>query len=446
MAGKKTTKQTTKKTPKKTGGKKRSNPAGPWFLRSHILAWIFVVLVTLVALVAVLRLPSEQGAGRNAVAQKPVKQRAAARVSLPDAPTYEEKNSPRVSSPAFSSSETQVYEEEDNGLDTRVKEVDLAVIQTLVLKGYDLATLVHGSVDIRTYHGREYHFQRLELARPEDAQGFVTALKKNLALLVEGASLSSLEGEKGVRIQVFGVPTHRILFGAVRQSRGDTGNVPGRRHRMVIVVDDLGRSVRAAKRLAHLSFPVTFSVMPHETRSREVAAIAGNAEKELILHLPMQPVSYPGTNPGKGALFVDMTPEKIRETLLEDLARVPGARGANNHMGSLFTQDVAGMETVLDLFKTRSLFFLDSMTTRKSCVRKVMARRNMPYLRRNVFLDNVRDEKAILFQLRKAESLAGKHGYAIAIGHPYPETLNALEIWQRERSVAVVPVRLRDLL
>jgi hypothetical protein len=61
-------------------------------------------------------------------------------------------------------------------------------------------------------------------------------------------------------------------------------------------------------------------------------------------------------------------------------------------------------------------------------------------------LDNVRDEKAILFQLRKAQSLARKKGTCIAIGHPYPETLDALKTWETMRDPGVSLVRLEDLL
>ncbi len=438
MSGKKITKTTRRKTTGKAATKKKVH----WFVRYHATSWIFVILVTVCALVAVLRLPEDRDSEKMSGPVETRDRRGDHRWVVPRKETFPTKE---LRQEIPSDSDVQVYEEEDNSLETRVKEVDLAIIQTLAGKGYDPSVLVHGSVDIRTWHGREYHFQRLDFVRSRDAHGFVEGLKKNLALLVEGASLTEDEGGTRVSVKVFGVPTHLITLRSGSSFTEETGLVPAGTARLVIVVDDLGRSVRAGKRLARLSFPVTFSVMPRERRSSELAALAGNAHKELILHLPMQPVSYPETNPGEGALFVDMTPEEIRKTVQDDLARVPGARGANNHMGSLFTQTPAGMKVVMDLFKERSLFFLDSMTTSKSCVRRVMAAEDMPYLRRNIFLDNVRDEKAILFQLRKAESLARKHGYAIAIGHPYPETLNVLEAWQRARSSTVAAVRLQDL-
>ncbi|HEV2618038.1 MAG TPA: divergent polysaccharide deacetylase family protein, partial [Candidatus Acidoferrales bacterium] len=46
---------------------------------------------------------------------------------------------------------------------------------------------------------------------------------------------------------------------------------------------------------------------------------------------------------------------------------------------------------------------------------------------RKVFLDDVATREAILGQLELAEHDAAKQGSAIAIGHPHPATIAALE-------------------
>jgi polysaccharide deacetylase 2 family uncharacterized protein YibQ len=50
----------------------------------------------------------------------------------------------------------------------------------------------------------------------------------------------------------------------------------------------------------------------------------------------------------------------------------------------------------------------------------------MPTAGRNVFLDNDREESAIAGQLLKLAHHARAHGRAIGIGHPFPETANAI--------------------
>ncbi len=214
---------------------------------------------------------------------------------------------------------------------------------------------------------------------------------------------------------------------------------------LAIVIDDLGDSPAFAKALLNLDFPVTLAILPHRTRSRAVAELAAARGAEVLLHQPMEPLGYPGTDPGKGALFMGMPPVKIKAVIEDNLARVPGASGVNNHMGSRFTQDAAGMMEVLTVLHARGLYFLDSVTTNKSAARAAAGRAGASFYSRSVFLDNSRNARAIARQLETAERIAKKHGRAVAIGHPYKETLAALRWWAQHRDPSVRMVSLGDL-
>jgi polysaccharide deacetylase 2 family uncharacterized protein YibQ len=66
---------------------------------------------------------------------------------------------------------------------------------------------------------------------------------------------------------------------------------------------------------------------------------------------------------------------------------------------------------------------------------------------RSVFLDNRRDEDYIRAQFSKLVAKAEKRGKAVAIGHPYPETIAVLkEIIPRLKQKGVVVVRLSELV
>ena len=174
-----------------------------------------------------------------------------------------------------------------------------------------------------------------------------------------------------------------------------------------------------------------------------MAALAKDKGRELLVHLPMEPKGWPKVNPGKGALFTDMDAKELRAVLADDLAQVPGARGANNHMGSRFTQTASAMAVVMAELKKRSMYFLDSLTAPHSQGVPQARAAGLPVYKRSVFLDNIRDAGAIMRQLEKAERQAAGTGQAVAIGHPYPETLAALKEWgnRRDRAARVVPVR-----
>ena len=231
------------------------------------------------------------------------------------------------------------------------------------------------------------------------------------------------------------------LSGPVNPLPNDVGKGP----RMVVVIDDIGDNPTMAANLMELPFPVTLAILPQRPRTRAVAAQAAARGIEVILHQPMQPTSYPRVNPGPGALFTDMDTARIQATLNENLDEVPEAIGINNHMGSAFTGDAAGMAAVMPVLKARGLFFMDSVTSAASAAPEAARKAGVQLYRRAVFLDNVRNTRAILGQLKTAERHALKHGRAIAIGHPYNETYEALKAWAKERDPRIALVTLRTL-
>jgi polysaccharide deacetylase 2 family uncharacterized protein YibQ len=216
--------------------------------------------------------------------------------------------------------------------------------------------------------------------------------------------------------------------------------------RLAIVIDDIGEDMKVLRGLVDLDFPVTLAVWPNASHTRESVKLIQAKGRDLIVHFPMEPMGFPTYDPGEDALFISMSDEAIRKRVAENLARIPEAIGVNNHMGSRFTSDPQGMKTALREFKSRGLFFLDSLTTGKSVGRSAARETSIRFFERDIFIDNVKDVSAITLQLRKAENVALKRGFAIAIGHPYPETLAALKAWHARKNpkVQLLPISFAD--
>ena len=53
----------------------------------------------------------------------------------------------------------------------------------------------------------------------------------------------------------------------------------------------------------------------------------------------------------------------------------------------------------------------------------------MPYVSRDIFLDDDQSAGAVRDRLRELEALAKRRGNAVAIGHPHDTTLDALTAW-----------------
>lgn len=194
-----------------------------------------------------------------------------------------------------------------------------------------------------------------------------------------------------------------------------------------LLIDDLGNTLNAGLRAVALPGPVAYAFLPHTPHAVELARLAHSLNKEILLHAPMQS-EVTDLDPGPGALTLDMTEQQFIQTLQEDLAAVPHVIGINNHMGSLLTRHPGHMLWLMrELDRRGNLFFVDSMTTDKSIALQVATEQHIPSLRRDVFLDNERTVDEISAQFRKLVRLAKQRGHALGIGHPYPETLAALE-------------------
>jgi len=80
----------------------------------------------------------------------------------------------------------------------------------------------------------------------------------------------------------------------------------------------------------------------------------------------------------------------------------------------------------MEMLKKRQLYFIDSYTTSETLGYQKAREGGLPTSRRQVFLDNVQDAQAICNQIEKLVTIAALQSGAIGIGHPYPETLEAL--------------------
>lgn len=199
------------------------------------------------------------------------------------------------------------------------------------------------------------------------------------------------------------------------------------RPRIVVVIDDMGVDRPRSTRAAALPGPLTLSWLPYARDLPEQTRAARARGHELMVHVPMEPNGK--LDPGPEPLTVKLSAAEIRRRLAEDLGAFEGYVGINNHMGSRFTADAAGMAEVMAMLGQRGLLFLDSRTTPQSKAPELAARHGVPLVARDVFLDHDMAAPAVDRQLAQVEAIARSNGIAIAIGHPHDATLKALARW-----------------
>ncbi|MFD2611774.1 divergent polysaccharide deacetylase family protein [Paenibacillus gansuensis] len=190
--------------------------------------------------------------------------------------------------------------------------------------------------------------------------------------------------------------------------------------RIAVVIDDFGNNMKGTEEMLKLPIPLTVAVMPLLPSSRRDAETAHRLGKEVIVHLPMEPVRGKKSWLGPGAITTDLTNEEIRSRVLAAIDSVPFAVGMNNHMGSKATADPRVMKVVLEVCKDKGLFFLDSRTSFKSVIPQVAEQVGVPVVRNAVFLDDVYSAAHVSKQISKLKMYLDSHQTCVTIGHVGP--------------------------
>lgn len=198
---------------------------------------------------------------------------------------------------------------------------------------------------------------------------------------------------------------------------------------ITLVIDDMGFMHHYTERAVALPGPLTLAWFPfaHDLPAQVTAAAARG--HEAMLHMPMQSHTNSIAQTGPNPLRIDLPPDVNQALLRDAIAAVPNIVGVNNHMGSVATRDPLLMELVAREVQAHGLLFLDSVVVPHSVALCCAELAGVPAAARDVFIDNVADAAVIWQQIAATEAFARRHGHAIAIAHPRPHTLDALEAW-----------------
>lgn len=210
--------------------------------------------------------------------------------------------------------------------------------------------------------------------------------------------------------------------------------------KLALIIDDVGYNKHDINAL-YLEGQVTYSILPHTPHAIEYAEMARKANKDVMLHIPMEALS--GKALGPGAILSSMTRLEVETRLGAALNEIPYAIAINNHMGSLLTQQAHTMRWTMEFLQRNNLFFVDSMTSNQSVGEEQAKRLGVPSLHRNVFIDNQLDEAYMRKQFEQLIRIAQKHRHAVGIAHPHPETVAFLAKilpTLADRGVSLVPI------
>jgi polysaccharide deacetylase 2 family uncharacterized protein YibQ len=254
------------------------------------------------------------------------------------------------------------------------------------------------------------------------------ALKKDRSGVVKRAAVAEAISRKPVvKEQVVRPPEKippKLETIAKLPQQGLPGEVKGK---IAIIIDDWGYNTNNLELLGEINLPLTIAILPFRWYSKKVAEFAHQHNYEVIIHMPMEPESKRKVDLEPKTLMISMSEKTIKSILRDAFDSIPYAKGINNHMGSLATQNKKLMTIVFADLKQRNYYFLDSLVVTNSVCHEVANEVGVKFVRRSIFLDNVLKSEYIRGQLMELVNEADKKGRAVGIGHDKEATLKILK-------------------
>ena len=212
------------------------------------------------------------------------------------------------------------------------------------------------------------------------------ALEGHGATVLQGSERPGEGGSQVVRLLV-GLPrrpTHEVLLVRGGAAPG-TAPAPAR---IALVLYGFGESGAAADSFFAMRLPFAVAVVPGSRESDKVLQLARQRQREVVLHLPLEPLNYPRINPGPGTLLVTMSPRRIASTVRHHLDKAGAVTAVANHMGSLATQDMTMMTAIYGELKRRHIAFLHMTPAPGSVCKSLAADMGVDYAEPDAVLDH----------------------------------------------------------
>ncbi|OBX68227.1 divergent polysaccharide deacetylase family protein [Haemophilus influenzae] len=195
--------------------------------------------------------------------------------------------------------------------------------------------------------------------------------------------------------------------------------------KLAIVIDDVGYHSKEDAAIFAMPREISVAIIPAAPYARARNQEAKSQGRDILIHMPMQPVS--AVKIEDGGLHLGMSAAQVNDRVNTAKNIVRDAIGMNNHMGSAATADPQLMTYLMTALQEKHLFFLDSRTIGKSVAGKIAKEQGVRSLDRHIFLDDSNECADVQRQFKAAIHYARKHGSAIAIGHPRANTIAVLQ-------------------
>ncbi len=242
-------------------------------------------------------------------------------------------------------------------------------------------------------------------------------------------------------------PTHEVVLVRAPRARPAADEPPVHEPgRLALVLFGFGDDPEHAATDFRIAHPFAVALVPGAPWSNAMFRAARAAQRELVLHLPLEPVNYPAVNPGPGTVLVTMEPARITGLVRRYLDTAGPVSAASNHMGSLATQDMQVMTAVYRELHRRGVPFVHMQPAAGSVCRSLASDQGVVYGEPDAVLDaeaRASDTRALDARWKGVLARARESGRAIVYLRVTPTSrrwLDSALTPARLGGVSVVPL------
>lgn len=208
---------------------------------------------------------------------------------------------------------------------------------------------------------------------------------------------------------------------------------------IAIVIAEVG--ITKSVEISTLPKTVTLGISSYTTKDFLSENFLKNYD--LMLNIPLESVDSLNEDIGPHDLILENSDKNNLARLESIFNRFPNLKSVYTNEDESFSSSPKAAEFLLNNFKDRNLIYLSGLTSKNVPLYKMAKKLNYNILAADVVLDNVLSSDLIKTKLEELVESAKKNGSAIAIGHPYPLTIEILETWLQtlnETEFRILPI------
>jgi polysaccharide deacetylase 2 family uncharacterized protein YibQ len=214
--------------------------------------------------------------------------------------------------------------------------------------------------------------------------------------------------------------------------------------KIVLVLGGMGLNPRLTRKaIEELPGDVTFGFAPYGEDLQAQVNKARSRGHEILLQVPMEPLGYPGSNPGPRTLLSDAAPEENLDALKWHMSRFAGYSGITNYMGARLLSAEDALRPVMREVTARGLVYLEDATVSLTLSPQLGGEVDLPVRQASMVIDAEPTAPAIAAALARLEQEAIANGAVIATGSGLDVTIETVAEWAKtlqEKGILLVPV------